>query len=501
MSFIDSILDNLDEALVITDAYGKILFFNKIAADINNAAMQMPLSVEITFMDAASPLRKGIVTNLFAEIRRTKKPAKSFAEYKGITGDTIYLEFKHIPVTDESNEVSHIHSIFRDITPQKVFEKKLTTQAANINNLIDKANAIIIGVDTRGYITDWNDYCSIITGYKKTDVFAKKFSEIVLKEENRADFEYLLLRVMSHEVVTNHEVYIWTQDGLQRTWLLNSSIRTSEAGSIIGIVFVGQDATELMEYRNSLEQQVHDRTFELQQALAKEKEIVDLKSRFVSIASHEFRTPLSSIEHAAGFLRSRKELSSTELNLKLDIIEKQIKHMSHLLDDVLTYGKSEAGKIKLIVTQVALMEFIQKIVEDVGHSTKGTHGIELRTSQLPDQITTDEKLFRNIIINLLTNAIKFSPGKAYVYLTVTANRNKLTMTVKDDGIGIAEEELTKIFEPFERSKRVESIQGTGLGLSIVKKALELLSGTIEVNSELGRGTTFTVTIPIQAHEK
>jgi len=171
--------------------------------------------------------------------------------------------------------------------------------------------------------------------------------------------------------------------------------------------------------------------------------------------------------------------------------------MTYLLDDVLTYGKSQAGQIQLILSNIDLTDFLNKIVEDVANSTKNTHGIKKEFKSLPVEISTDEKLLRNVLINLLTNAIKFSPGKSDVYLMVQGDGSQLVISIRDQGIGIPEDEVDKIFEPFVRGKAVTAIQGTGLGLAIVKKAVELLSGSIQAESKSGSGTTFTVNIPLK----
>ena len=232
------------------------------------------------------------------------------------------------------------------------------------------------------------------------------------------------------------------------------------------------------------------------QALKKEKDVVEMKRRFVSIASHEFRTPLSSIQHHTNLIRKNKHWSGDkELVEKLKDIEKQSKHMMFLLDDVLAYGKSEAGKIQLVVSSISVKEFLKKIIEDVGHVTKETHTIKLSLESQVAEIETDEKLLRNVLINLLTNAIKYSPGHNKVKLIAEITRHIIKFTVIDHGIGIPEEDQERIFEAFVRGRSVDGIQGTGLGLSIVKKAVELLKGKIEIDSEVDKGTTIIVTIP------
>jgi len=377
----------------------------------------------------------------------------------------------------------------------------LVTQSANASNLIEKANAIIIGVDTRGYITDWNEHCFIVTGFEKEEVYGQKLVETLLASEDGPAFDVLMARLLNHELVKNYEIPVRTKSGRTVIFMLSSTPRTSATGETIGIVFVGQDVTELTDYRKSLEIKVEERTRELQRALKKEKEVVEMKSRFVSIASHEFRTPLSSIQFSADFIKkNNQKLSKEELSKRLENIEKQAHHMTSLLDDVLTYGKSEAGKIQLITSTIAVRDFINKIIEEVGHSSKNTHQIKVDFLRIPDQLTTDEKLLRNVLINLLTNAIKFSPGREAVHLAISGNNGQLLFSIHDDGIGIPEEEVDTIFEPFVRGKGVASIQGTGLGLSIVKRAVELLKGTIQATSQVGSGTTFIVTLPTNGQE-
>src|SRR5882762_4759809 len=420
MDFLDSILDNIDEAVITTDPQGKIIRFNELALENSKVFLaSKPLQLGDDLIAISSPERRESVRNTLLEIQLDKQPAKSFAEYVHRNGTTVYLELSYVPVTDETGNLTHIHLFARDITQQKVYEKKLVTQSANASNLIEKANAIIIGVDTRGYITDWNEHCFIITGFEKEEVYGQKLVDALLADEERPAFEVLMSRLLNHEFVKNYEIPVRTKSGRRVIFMLSSTPRTSATGETIGIVFVGQDVTELTDYRRSLEIKVEERTRELQRALKKEKEVVEMKSRFVSIASHEFRTPLSSIQFSADFIKKNNQrISKEDLNKRVDNIEKQAQHMTYLLDDVLTYGKSEAGKIQLVVSEIPLRDFINKIIEEVGHSTKNTHTIQVDFNQVPDQITSDEKLLRNVLINLLTNSIKFSPGREHVYLTM-----------------------------------------------------------------------------------
>lgn len=172
--------------------------------------------------------------------------------------------------------------------------------------------------------------------------------------------------------------------------------------------------------------------------------------------------------------------------------------MTVLLDDVLTYGKAETSKINVTRSAILLKDFFVSIFEEVGHNTKNTHSILANLEDLPETILSDTKLLRNIFINLLTNAIKYSPGKKQLFFDVVNLPNALQISIRDEGIGIKLEDKERIFDPFTRGEGVEKIQGTGLGLSIVKRAVELLEAKIHVQSEPFVGTTFTVELAHQS---
>lgn len=250
--------------------------------------------------------------------------------------------------------------------------------------------------------------------------------------------------------------------------------------------------------RNKLEALVKERTKELEEAIKKEKQLVELKNQFVAIASHEFRTPLSTIRFAADYLHDYLErLDKDEIKSKLKKIEKQVVHMAALLEDVIMAGRTELNKIPVVKSTIKLKSLLDKIQEEVLYSTKNSHRIELILVCEKESIQTDEKLLRNILINLLTNAIKFSPGKESIGFKMVSEENNLIIEVSDKGIGISDEDMPKLFEAFHRGSNTTSISGTGLGLSIVKKAVELLKGEITIKSKLDEGTSIKVLLPIE----
>ena len=240
---------------------------------------------------------------------------------------------------------------------------------------------------------------------------------------------------------------------------------------------------------------------DIRQALAKEKELNSLKSRFVAMTSHEFRTPLATILSSAELLEhySHKWNESKKLN-HLRRIQVAVKHMTGLLNDVLLLGKAEAGKLEFKPRPLELEKFCHELVEEI-ELNSSNHTIAFRTHNQCPNACLDEKLLRTILSNLLSNAIKYSPLSDLVHFDLICEQRKAIFRIKDQGIGIPLAEQAQLFNSFERGSNVGAISGTGLGLAIVKKSVDLHGGQITVESQVGVGTTFIVTLPLNQQIK
>jgi PAS domain S-box-containing protein len=239
------------------------------------------------------------------------------------------------------------------------------------------------------------------------------------------------------------------------------------------------------------------RAEQAQRELEAEREFSELKSRFIQTVSHEFRTPLSIILSSSELLEKYSDRFSDQKKVQhFQKIRKAVGYTTQLLDDVLVLSKADAEKLAFNPTIVDLEQFCLNLVEEHQLISSSKHQIHFTTQGKCRPAYLDEKLLRYIFGNLLSNALKYSPQGGIVWFTLIADDGNAICHIQDQGIGIPPEDQQRLFEPFHRSNNIGSIPGTGLGLAIVKRAVDLHTGAIAVESEVGVGTTFTVTLPL-----
>jgi PAS domain S-box-containing protein len=402
-------------------------------------------------------------------------------EEKGKRADELALANKELAFQNEEKK-------------KRIYELMM---AKELRQFIDNAKTPIVGLNTKGLINEWNHGAEEYFGGKKEEVIGVNWEQYVPKGYGGV-VKKILQEALKGKQIDNYE-FVTTYNNVRDTTLLvNTSARRDTAGKIIGLLSVGLDITKLVSYRNELEVKVEERTIKLNEALKKQKELGELKTKFVSTASHEFRTPLSAINFAAGYIkRYGDKITPSIIKKKLHKIEDQVLHMTQLLDDMLIVGQAEAGKMRNNPVSINLGNFIYDIIEEVESSSKESHEIELIDIEnlKSGDIFIDEKLGRNIFVNLLSNALKFSQDAKKVVVELSSEEKYTVISITDFGIGIPKSEFKSIFIPFNRGKNVDLIQGTGLGLSIVKEAVKSIKGKIIVHSTVGEGTSFTVKIP------
>lgn len=405
----------------------------------------------------------------------------------------------------------------------------LTKDQSELNNLlravIDTAIDGIITINSQGYIITVNKAACLLFGYESEQLINQKVNVLMTYEDHKNHDTYIhnyLESGIPKIIGTGRELIGRKQDGSTFPFRL-------AVGQVIlknEIIFTGilhdltslKDAEQRIRQLNTeLEDKIEERTNqlevainrllktnerliqnekELSDALINEKELNALKTRFIQIASHEFRTPLSTIHSSASLISKYNEKEQTDKRLRhIERIKTAVQNLTGILDDFLSLSKLEEGKITIEVEEIDIHILCLEVLNELSVIIKPQ--LEIIHEHTGSQIMfSDKKVLKIALFNLFTNAIKYSQ-QGQIICTSNINDNHITISISDQGLGISIEDQRHLFTRFFRAKSVENIQGTGLGLHIVKNHLALLNGTITFESELGKGSTFTIHIPQQ----
>lgn len=305
------------------------------------------------------------------------------------------------------------------------------------------------------------------------------------------DKERVVTNIQQNTYSAYHNEYRIVQPDGSLRWIWDSSFPVyNNLGEVYRRVGIAQDITERKQAEEN------------RLALEKEREISKLKSDFITIASHEFRTPLTTILLSCDFLQNYgNQLPYEKKERHYNKIKSSVKHLTQILEDVLIIGKTEAGKLEFEPTPIDLISLCIDLVEQLQLSAGEKYHLNFveecvygcKREDLP---VMDEKLLRHILTNLLSNAIKYSPQGGTILFELICNQKSVIFRIQDEGIGIPQEDQPKLFTSFFRSSNTGNLPGTGLGLTIVKNAVELHGGQITLESQVGVGTTFTVILPL-----
>ena len=302
--------------------------------------------------------------------------------------------------------------------------------------------------------------------------------------------------ILSHETRYHELKYFWnnlegtqefeTADG--RIWRMKASKLDDGQGTII-------TTTDITLYKIQ-KQELEKASAELNDSLHNEKEASLLQKQFVNMVSHEFRTPLTIIDgHAQLLHRKATEVSPDDIRKRAKTIRSAVSRLVTMMEGVLSSNMLKTGNLEIIPEQIDLRSFARDLCDDHSELSRG-HKITLDCAGLPGLVNVDRKITSLILTNLLSNAIKYTKDNPQIILSLDAKDNWLKISVKDNGIGVPYDELPRIFERYFRASTATGIPGTGIGLSLVKDLVALYQGKIEVNSEIGQGTEFTVNLPL-----
>lgn len=386
----------------------------------------------------------------------------------------------------------------------------------SIDALFLQATEGILVANGTGEIIRFNPSAEKLFGYLQEELLGQKIERLIPKrfsahQQHREKFHQ---NPHARSMGAGMDLYALRKDGSE--FPVEISLSPYNSGDekfvicfIVDITLRKYSEEKLKNYSAELEQQVRNRTLILEEAiqelektkkelnasLSKEKELNEMKSRFVSMASHEFRTPLTTMMSSLSLVTKYGEQNDKDNQSKhVTKIKNSIHNLTDILNDFLSVSKLEEGKIENSPEPTNVHSFVNEVVNDMRAMT--SNGQEIHYSHSGDAIGLfDKKLLKNILFNLISNAIKFSPGKTQIQIGTSLSPSAMTVWVKDQGIGISEQDQQHLFERFFRGNNATHIQGTGLGLNIIARYAELMQATIHFESKEHQGTTFTVTIP------
>ncbi|MFT4757338.1 MAG: PAS domain S-box-containing protein, partial [Vicingaceae bacterium] len=395
---------------------------------------------------------------------------------------------KIVGVLGVGQDISQIHKL----------RTETEAVATELRQFIETANAPIFGIDADGKVNEWNQTSEKITGFKKEEVLGKDLVGTYITEDYRKAVKLVLDNALKGKETANFEFPLFSKDNQRVMVLLNSSTRRNADGKIVGVLGVGQDISQMDNYKTNLEDTVKKRTFELENSLEREKELGKLKTSFVAMASHEFRTPLAAIQAATDvILKYKDKLSQEDIEKRLFKIKREVNDMKIMLEDILIIGKAESQKLQFNTIKQNLVDLVKNIVSDYQLTQEEEREVIYKISMDKIMLNVDPKWIKHIILNLLSNALKYSKSPDITIIEIRQEENEVMLSVTDQGIGISEKDQESLFEPFHRGTNVGNIQGTGLGLSVLQTAIDLHKGKIKVESKLNNGSTFIVSLPYE----
>lgn len=364
----------------------------------------------------------------------------------------------------------------------------------------------IYGLDTGGNVTFVNPAAANIIGWDTNDLVGKSMHKIL--HHSKADgVEYPRESCPIYAAFKDGKVHrvenevFWRKNGTSFPVEYISTPMHDEKGQLVGAVVTFRDITQrklsesiLQQANDELEKRVAQRTKELSKANRQLKQLNEVRSRFVAMVCHEFRNPLNNIAFlVSSLMRYPRQLSANKKNEYLLDIEANIDRMTQMTDELLVISKIDNESINLESDWHDLVKFCQEMIAEF-EQTHMDSKIKFNCDLTELKVKLDGRLFRSIIINLLSNAAKYSPQPAEIDLSLQAQGDRLTVAIEDRGIGIPQRDKNRIFEPFHRGKNVSNIPGTGLGLYIVNKFTKILGGEIEITSKENKGTRVKVII-------
>jgi PAS domain S-box-containing protein len=503
-----------DHAIMILDQEGYIINWSRGAEQINGYTESEVLGKHFSIFYTKEDMEKSQPEKNLKKVRDT-----GGLEYKAWRvrkdGSEYWANIVFTALKNNSGETIGFGKVIHDLSKQVQTEERISLLNKELENRLQQSqseisdykhaldeSAIVAITDQKGIIKHVNDNFCKISKYSKEELLGQDH-RIINSGFHSKEFIRNLWVTIANGKIWRGELRNKAKDATHY-WVDTTIVPfLNEQGKPYQYLAIRSDITQrklaeeqLLKANEDLENKVRERTLELTHALEKEKELNEMKSRFVSMASHEFRTPLSAILSSTSLIEHYLSPEQEEKRKKhVERIKSSVKNLTSILDDFLSLEKLEQGKVESHNSEFNLKEFIEDAIEEMeGMSKKKQQEINFDYDG-PEEVYQDKKILRNVLLNLLSNAIKYSPEGKSVYVSAQIINEQVTFKVKDEGIGIPLEAQKNLFDKFFRARNAVNIQGTGLGLNIVKRYVELLDGTISFDSKENAGSCFTVQIP------
>lgn len=469
-----------------------------------------------SFIDSIHPEdQEGVL----AALQRQMEGEVTQQEYRILRpdGSLRWINDSSVPITDQTGKVYRICGVAEDITERIYAEEALRISQARFAGILEIAKDAIISVDEQQRIILFNQGAEKIFGYSSGELFGKPLDRLLPQRFISAHQKHLrhfgAIKEKAREMGEKREVWGLRKDG--KEFPAEASISKLEIGKEVIFTVILRDITErklaqeaLQQLNSELEARVEQRTAALrdtnEQLLLTNAQLARatrLKDEFLANMSHELRTPLNAILGMSEVLLEEVYAPLTDRQKKaLTTIEKSGRHLLELINDILDLSKIEAGKVELELQPVSVSHLCDSSLTFVKQQANQKN-IQIK-SNVPKEIgevIVDERRMRQVLINLLNNAVKFTPNGGRVMLEVEGDNlaETISFRVRDTGIGIATEDIGKLFQPFVQvdSSLTRNYSGTGLGLALVRRIAELHYGSVTLESEVGKGSCFTVRLP------
>lgn len=444
----------------------KIFGYTAEEAIGNNITMIIPDELLNEEREIINKVKRGEVIEQYETIRRTK------------SGNKILICLSVSPIIDSNGVIIGISKIARNITEEKEAERKEAILAA----IIDSSDDAIISKTLNGIITSWNFSAEKMFGFTESEAVGQHIS-IIIPPDRISEETLIIENIRNGKKLDHFETVRIAKNGKEVNISLTVSPVKNKDGEIIGASKVARDITEKAE----IERQRILYTKKLQ-------ELNNHKDEFMALASHELKTPLTVVKANLQVLQFK--ISNPANNSFLDTSLNQVNKLSDLIDSLLDISKIQVGKLEIKPAVFDLDILLKEIVDTIQQTTVG-HKIIYKDHKQNLSVNADSKRIDQVIINILTNAIKYSPHHGDIVVDAFKAHSKITVSVKDNGIGISTEDLPKIFERYYRASDLAStVLGSGIGLYISSEIIKQHGGDIWAESEIGKGSVFYFTLPV-----